>query len=100
MTPPWGGSLAFGGELLSLGVPQHGVGSDAQRGFACLLLSGNKIYCSLLLFLYALHRVETKIRYKHRVHQSLLTQKIDCDSKSSFCLLFSGLGLYTQQYSK
>lgn len=35
-----------------------------QRRFACLLLSGSKMYYSLLLFLYTLHRVETKIRYK------------------------------------
>lgn len=96
-TPPWGGSLAFGGELLSLGVPQHSVGSNAQHGFACLLLHGSKSYCSLLLFLYTLHGVEAKIRYKHRVHQSLLTQKTDCDRKSSFCRLLSGL--CTQQCS-
>jgi len=47
------------------GMPQH--------GFACLLLSESKMYYLLLLFLYALHEVETKIRYKLRVHQSLLT---------------------------
>lgn len=49
MAPPWGGNLAFGGELLSLGVPQspqHGVGSNAQRGFACLLLPGRRSIAS------------------------------------------------------
>lgn len=53
--------------------------------FACLLLSESKMYYSLLL--YTLHGVETKIRYELKVHQSLLTWKIDRDSKSSFFFL-------------
>lgn len=86
------GLLRQNRELVSLGtcvrVPRLSAQCWQQQFsvvFACLLLSESKMYYSLLL--YTLHGVETKIRYELKVHQSLLTGKIDRDSKSSFFFL-------------
>lgn len=108
--PPWGCSLVFDGNTAGSrsftvaaramqGAPipwqcrvsptsaVHGAGRNTPV-WVCLSAAFWEQDVLLLLFLYALHRVETKSKYRHRVRQSLLTWEIDCNSKSSFFFLF------------
>lgn len=67
-------------------VAAHGPGNDDP---VCVCLSAAFLSARYITrsFLYTLHRLETKIGYKHEVCQRLLIWKIDHDNKSSFFFL-------------